>query len=616
MTTHAETQPYPAIGPTPEEKALPRNSPIVSISAQDDEATAAIWVAASFWAGMSFHLRYWRGMPDGSYRWTEIRTEPLRESGGTQQWICTKADIDDQRTGQQQPTKTASNPPNGDDAVLAAKIVERLLGNAWAFDAAGRPTYLTPIAQAFVAATLDEFQAAVDEGRLFFKLTHPDDYDRTAAAWRHSLKTGDPFFIERRVRRATGIHEWTRTAIVPTRDGQGRITGWYGSMMDLDAYRTAELALRDRERELSQLVDMVPSHIWRLTPDGEPVFFNRRMVDFLGIDIPDTDRPGTSRMEAFIETVHPSDAAVFRGVLGRCLITGEVFSMRYRLRRADGVYRWMSSLAEPLRDEGGRIVQWYGLCHDIDDEMRAQQAEEALRQASDKLAQATRAASLAELSASIAHEVNQPLAAIVANSHACQRWLTVEPPNMERAQKTIERIIRDANAASDVVNRIRALFRQSLEPRTQTAFSSVIDDVRDLMADEASRRRVRTELDVESNLPLVAFDRVQVQQVLINLMRNGLEAMDSAAGDRVLGVRVRRLGDVVQTEINDCGQGVEFPEKIFEPFFTTKENGMGMGLAICRSIVESHGGRLWVEKNERRGATFIFTLPVDVKTAP
>src|SRR5262249_19851893 len=152
-------------------------------------------------------------------------------------------------------------------------------------------------------------QAAVDEGHLFFKLTHPDDYDRTSAAWRHSLKTGDPFFIERRVRRAPGIHEWTRTAIVPTRDSQGRITGWYGSMMDLDAYRTAELALRDRERELSQLVDMIPSLIWRLTPDGEPVFFNRRMVDFLGMDIADTDKPGMSRLEAVIETVHPSDAA-------------------------------------------------------------------------------------------------------------------------------------------------------------------------------------------------------------------------------------------------------------------------------------------------------------------
>jgi signal transduction histidine kinase len=135
------------------------------------------------------------------------------------------------------------------------------------------------------------------------------------------------------------------------------------------------------------------------------------------------------------------------------------------------------------------------------------------------------------------------------------------------------------------------------------------------MAEEASRRRVRMDVDVESNLPLVALDRVQVQQVLINLMRNGMDAMASVAGDRILGMRVRRMGNVVQTEISDRGPGVELPDKIFEPFFTTKEHGMGMGLAICRSIVESHGGRLWTERNEPHGARFVFTLPVEVKTA-
>jgi C4-dicarboxylate-specific signal transduction histidine kinase len=255
-------------------------------------------------------------------------------------------------------------------------------------------------------------------------------------------------------------------------------------------------------------------------------------------------------------------------------------------------------------------VQWYGVSIDIDDEVRAQ---EGLRRASYKLAQTTQAASLAELSASIAHEVNQPLAAVVANSHACQRWLTAEPPNLERAQKTVERIIRDANSAADVVSRIRALFKQSVETRTRTTLGSVIAEALNLMAEEAVRRRVRLDVDVNRDLPLVALDRVHIQQVLVNLIRNGMDAMESVAHDRVLGLRVRARGDVVQTEISDRGPGVASPERIFEPFFTTKENGMGMGLAICRSIVESHGGRLWVEKNEPHGATFIFTLPAEVK---
>src|SRR6185503_6535576 len=157
----------------------------------------------------------------------------------------------------------------------------------------------------------------------------------------------------------------------------GRITGWYGTITDIEEQKQIEAVLRERERELAQLVDMVPSHLWRLGPDGEPMFFNRRMVEFVGLGVADTDRPGMSRMAAMIEAViHPDDAAVFENALHRCLVTGDVFSLRYRLRRADGVYRWMSSRAEPLRDQDGRIVQWYGLCYDVDDQM---QTDEALR---------------------------------------------------------------------------------------------------------------------------------------------------------------------------------------------------------------------------------------------
>ena len=155
--------------------------------------------------------------------------------------------------------------------------------------------------------------------------------------------------------------------------------------------------------------------------------------------------------------------------LGRCLTHGRALRHEISPAPPDGIYRWMSGRAEPMRDEDGRIVQWFGLCHDIDDQMHA---EEALRRTSDKLAQATQAASLAELSASIAHEVNQPLAAIVANSQACLRWLSAEPPNVERAKITAERITRDANSAADIVSRIRALFQQAPHPgrsRTSTA---------------------------------------------------------------------------------------------------------------------------------------------------
>jgi PAS domain S-box-containing protein len=372
-------------------------------------------------------------------------------------------------------------------------------------------------------------------------------------------------------------------------------------------------ALRDRELELSQLVNMVPSHVWRMTPAGEPTFFNKRMVDFLGLDIAGRDKPDVSRLEAVLDTIHPDDAAGFGDALRRCLASGESFAMRYRLRRADGDYRWMSSRAEPMRNSEGTIAQWNIICVDIDDEVRSQ---ERLRLAQESLARASQAASLAELSASIAHEVNQPLAAIVANSNACYRWLSAEPVNVVRAKVTNERIIRDANSAAAVVSRIRALFKPSLEERNSIVLTSVITEACNLLADEAARRRVRVDVNVESNLPAVSVDRIQIQQVLVNLIRNSMEAMDAVHGEAVVNVRVHRVGDEVQTEISDRGRGVEFLDRIFEPFFTTKENGMGMGLAICRSIVESHGGRLWAENNETSGATFICVLPVAAKTEP
>jgi PAS domain S-box-containing protein len=379
-------------------------------------------------------------------------------------------------------------------------------------------------------------------------------------------------------------------------------------------HQQAVLTLRQSERSLRELVETLPAHIWCTAPDGEPIYFSRQFRDIIGFDVADKDVEGASRLSVVMKaTIHPDDLETVDQFFAHSLATGEPFALKHRLRRFDGQYRWVEMRAAAMRNGDGAIAQWNGVCLEIDDQVRA---EEELRLAQERLAHASQAASLAELTASIAHEVNQPLAAIVANSHACHRWLSAEPPNLERAKITVGRIIRDANSAADVVSHIRRLFKQSVETTTGTTLSSVIAQAHNLMAEEAARRRVSLNIDIENNLPRVAFDHDQIQQVLVNLIRNGMEAMDSAAGNRALGMRVRQKGDVVQTEISDCGRGIEVPDRIFEPFFTTKEHGRGMGLTISRSIVESHGGRLWLEKNEPHGATFIFTLPVEARTAP
>jgi PAS domain S-box-containing protein len=707
----------------------------------DDAAKFRDALSRSLVTGEHFSMRYRLRRADGVYRWMSSRAEPMRDQGGhIVQWYGLCHDIDDQMHAEEALRRSERRLQQMIDAVPV---------RAFSTTPTGGPTYFNKRYKDYLRSIIPNFDALEEPriSKLVQDLLHPEDASEAQRRLRNCFETGDTFVMRYRRREADGAYHWAEGRMEPLRGPDGAIVQWYGINLDVDDEVRAQDALRGRERELSQLVDMVPSYLWRLSPDGEPTFFNKRLIDFLGLDIADADKPDTSRLAAIIETfAHPDDAAGLAEALNHSITTGQRFSMRYRLRRADGVYRWMEGRAEPLRDQGGRIVQWYGLTHDIDDQLRVEEAlrererslwqlvetlpamidcaapdgepiyrsqqlreflgydledldeagkprlvgtleasvhpddlasvkekyayslstgepyarkhrlrrfdgeyrwvetraaamrnaegaivrwnvicldidgevraQEELRLAQESLARASQAASLAELSASIAHEVNQPLAAIVANSHACHRWLSAEPPNVERAKITAERITRDANSAADVVSRIRALFKQSTEARGFTTLGSVIAEARNLMAEEAVRRRIRVDVDVESDLPLVALDRVQIQQVLVNLIRNGMEAMDPVAGDKVLGLRVRRVRDVIQAEIIDRGRGPEFPDRMFEPFFTTKERGMGMGLAICRSIVESHGGQLWAERNEPHGATFIFTLPVEVKTAP
>lgn len=492
------------------------------------------------------------------------------------------------------------------EATRALRIIESMPGHAWSANAAGRFTYVSPNTMAFLGRSREDLGRSEDaDGFGWREVVHPDDYDRIAARWQNCLETGEHYHIEYRLRRADGVYRWFRNSGRASRDSQGQITAWYGVALDVDDEMRAQEALRERERELSLLVDMVPSHLWRVAPDGATTLANKHMADFLGMDLGDKQQIE----EAFDTIFHPDEKEAVWDVFGRCLRTGESFSMKYRLRRADGVYRWMSGRAEPMRDESGRILQWFGLCHDIDDQVLA---EEALRRTSDKLARATQAASLAELSASIAHEVNQPLAAITANSQACYRWLSAEVPNIERAKIAVERITRDANSAANVISHIRALFHQAPRARSPEDINMLICEVCRLIATEIAVKDVRLDMHLETDLPLAALDRIQVQQVLVNLIRNGIEAMHVVLdGRRALQIRSCRDGrERIRVEVRDSGTGFKDVERVFEPFFTTKEAGMGMGLAICRSIIEAHKGSLWAANNETSGATVTFTLPI------
>jgi PAS domain S-box-containing protein len=564
-------------------------------------------VRHSLVTGEPFSMKYRMRRADGAYRWVDGRAEPLRDqSGAIVQWYVISVDVDDEMRAQEALRERERE---------FSQLVDMVPSLLWRLSPAGEPVFFSKRMIEFLGLDVGDYDRPEMSGlsAAIAALTHPDDAARLTEALKHSFSTGESFSQNYRLRRADGVYRWMSGRAEPLRDEGGQIVQWYGLSHDIDDQLRIEEAVRERERSLWQLVETLPAMIDCAAPNGEPVYRNPQLRDFLGYKLEELDGTGKSRLDGTLDAgVHPDDVAGVKENYAHSLATGEPYARRHRLRRFDGEYRWVETRAAPMRNAEGTIVQWNVMCLDIDGEVRA---EAKLRLAQDSLARASQAASLSELSASIAHEVNQPLAAVVANSHACQRWLLAAPPNIERAQRTVERIIRDANSAADVVSRIRALFKQSVDTRTFAGLSSVISEARNLMADEAARRRIRMDVKIETDLPLVAIDRVQVQQVLINLMRNGMEAMDAVAGERVLGIRVRSRQDCIQTEISDRGPGIEFPEKVFEPFFTTKEDGLGMGLAICRSIVESHGGRLWVEKNEPLGAKFIFTLPVEEKAA-
>jgi C4-dicarboxylate-specific signal transduction histidine kinase len=286
--------------------------------------------------------------------------------------------------------------------------------------------------------------------------------------------------------------------------------------------------------------------------------------------------------------------------------TGESYSIVHRLRRGDGEYRWHHAMGEPLRDPDGKILQWYGLTIDIDERKKA---EDRLSETRAKLNKASRIAMVAELSASIAHELNQPLMAVLGNAQASKRWLAAAPPNLEETAASIDRIVRDARAADQTMQNIRALFRRQSFERKEASIPEMIREAVRLVQEDQNKRRIPVECIFEDNLPKVFVDPIQLQEVFINLISNAIEAMENNPREPQVTIRAVVDHEAVEIEVIDNGPGVQDLERIFDAFVTTKEKGMGIGLAVSRSIVDAHDGELWAENNPDFGAKIVLKIP-------
>jgi PAS domain S-box-containing protein len=353
------------------------------------------------------------------------------------------------------------------------------------------------------------------------------------------------------------------------------------------------------------MTETIPEMLWSAGSDGAVDYCNTRMLDYTGLA-----RDGIAGA-GWMKMIHPDDAGNMERAWSHSVQTGNPFQFEFRcLHASDGAYRWCVSSALPLRGPDRGIMKWYGTVVDFHDR---RQAQEDLRNTQAELAHVNRVMTMGELAASVAHEVSQPLAAIIASGDSCTAWLASQPPNLERARAAANRVIQAATQASEIVQRIRALFKKTSSRTTSVDVNAVIEDTISLLRHETHRHNISLRTELHAGVPSVRADRVQLQQVILNLVMNAIESTASADREpkRLLIQSTLPSPGELHVSVADTGPGIdaEHAERLFAPFFTTKPQGIGMGLPISRSIIEAHGGRLWAEKNEPRGAIFQFVLP-------
>jgi PAS domain S-box-containing protein len=363
--------------------------------------------------------------------------------------------------------------------------------------------------------------------------------------------------------------------------------------------------LRRQEKHLRDVVETIPAMAFSSGPDGSAEFVNRPWRDYSGLS------EKANLGSGWQLTIHPDDLDQHLSKWRVSLATGAPFENESRQRDAHGEYRWFLVRAVPLRDEHGKIFKWYGTLTDIEDRKRSEQERERFRQLQADLAHENRVSVMGELAASLAHELKQPIAAAITDAQTCLRWLTRDQPDVEEAREATLRTMKDNTRAAEIIDRLRSLYKKGTPPERELVdVNELVREMLFLLRSEADRYPISIRTDLAAELPKVKADRVQLQQVLMNLMLNGIEAMKDTAGELTIKSELGQNGQLL-ISVSDTGVGLpgEKADQIFNAFFTTKPQGSGMGLAICRSIVESHSGRLWASANNGGGATFQFTLP-------
>jgi len=479
-------------------------------------------------------------------------------------------------------------------------VIDTIPAHAWSARPDGSVDFINQRFLEFTGRSMEDIL-----GWGWDSLVHPDDLTRYAGEWQAAVATGEPMETEARVRRMDGDYRWLLIRNVPLRNELGNIVNWYGTAIDIEERHRAEEALRRSEASLHEAQRVSHTGSWRRDFLSGVVTISPEGLRIWGIGPDDY----ASATEFFFGRVHPEDRPSLEQTYGTAVLKKTGFKSDFRIVLPDGTVKNIHTIGHPSLSDSGEILEFVGTAIDITERKRA---EESLRQTQADLARVSRVTTMGELTASLAHEVKQPIAAASTNANTCLRWLAGDAPNLEEARAAAMRIVKDGKRAAEIVSRIHLLFKKEAPIRELVDVNEVIREMIVLLRGETTRYNILVGTDLATDLPQVMADRVQLQQVLMNLMLNGIEAMKEADGTRELAIRSQQMqNQEIVVSVADSGVGLppQQTEQIFNAFFTTKTHGTGMGLRISRSIIESHGGRLWAADNSPRGASFQFTLP-------
>jgi PAS domain S-box-containing protein len=486
------------------------------------------------------------------------------------------------------------------DLQLQAGLLQRLPVSAWTLEPDGTPDFVNPVWLEYSGQTLDFVRSHPEA---WMTAVHPEDRAAASRAFWDGIRAGQGFAIETRSLRARdGVYRRHLQQAVVLRDAAGNVLKFVGTTTDIDDQKRADEKVRQSEAVLaeSQRLSLTGSFTWRVATDE--ITWSKQLSRIFEFD---HEAPVT--FERISTRIYPEDLPAFKQQVERSRQDGGDIELGLRLQMPDRSVKYLHIVARNRGD--GDQPEYIGAVQDV---TQPRLSEEALTRARSELAHVVRVTSLGVMTASIAHEVNQPLSGIITNAGTCLRMLSADPPNLDGARETARRTIRDGNRASDVITRLRTLYSKkqpSLEPMD---LNEVAREVIALLLSDLQRDGAILQHAFADRLPIVQGDRIQLQQVILNLVRNASDAMRNVEDrPRRLLICTEQVDQNVCVTVQDSGIGLDpaIANRLFESFYTTKPEGMGIGLSVSRSIIDAHGGRLWAVANDGPGATFAFSVP-------